>query len=110
METKTIRVDNLAGGRGHVLMTHLLGKEEMKKSARMYARVTLEPGCEIGFHKHVDESETYFVLSGTGEYNDNGTMRTISAGDVTFTPSGFSHGLLNTGNEDLVIMALILLD
>ncbi len=29
------------------------------------------------------------------------------AGDSTWTPSGSSHGLVNTGAEDLVFMALI---
>ncbi len=110
METKTVRVENLAGGRGHVLLTHVLSTKEMKESARMYAKVTIEPGCGIGFHKHEGESETYFILSGTGEYDDNGTLRTVSVGDVTFTPSGFSHAISNKGTEDLVFMALILLD
>ena len=82
----------------------------MKKSARMYAEVILEPGCEIGYHKHTGESETYYVLAGAGDYNDNGNVRKISVGDTTFTPDGFSHGLVNTGAENLVIMALILLD
>lgn len=110
MATKTVRVEGLAGGKGHVLIKHLLDADQMKRSARMYAEVTLEPGCEIGFHKHTAESETYYVLAGSGDYNDNGTIRKIGVGDVTFTPNGFSHGLLNTGSENLVIMALILLD
>lgn len=110
MATKTLRVEGLAGGKGHVLIKHLLDAEQMKRSARMYAEVTLEPGCEIGFHKHTNESETYYVLAGSGDYNDNGTIRKVGVGDVTFTPNGFSHGLLNTGTENLVIMALILLD
>ena len=33
-----------------------------------------------------------------------------SAGDVTFTPDGKGHGLTNSGDEDLVFMALIILD
>lgn len=110
MATKTVRIEGLAGGKGHVIIDHLLDAEQMKRSARMYARVTLEPDCEIGFHKHMNESETYYVLAGRGAYNDDGNVREIGVGDVTFTPHGHSHGLLNTGAENLVIMALILLD
>lgn len=110
MASKVVKIEGLAGGKGHVLIKHLLDAEQMKRSARMYAEVTLEPGCEIGFHKHTNESETYYVLSGSGDYNDNGNVRKISVGDVTFTPNGCAHGLLNTGTENLVIMALILLD
>lgn len=110
MANKVVKIEGLAGGKGHVLIKHLLDADQMKRSARMYAEVTLEPGCEIGFHKHTNESETYYVLSGSGDYNDNGNVRKITAGDITFTPNGCAHGLLNTGTENLVIMALILLD
>ena len=55
-------------------------------------------------------SETYYILSGKGIYSDNGTLRMVSAGDVTFTPDGKGHGLTNSGDEDLVFMALIILD
>lgn len=106
---KTIVVENLAGGAGHAVMKHLIGPEEMKNAARLYAEVTLEPGCEIGYHEHRGESETYYILAGTGTYNDNGEKREVRAGDVTHTPSGSGHGLLNTGTENLVLMALILL-
>ena len=50
------------------------------------------------------------ILRGEGDYNDNGTVRPVKAGDVTFTPDGKGHGLKNTGDTDLVFMALIILD
>ena len=50
-------------------------------------------------------------FTGEGEYNDNGTSwRHVKAGDITFTPDGRGHGLANTGNTDLVFMALIIKD
>lgn len=36
--------------------------------------------------------------------------RHVKAGDITFTPDGRGHGLANTGNTDLVVMALIIKD
>lgn len=36
-------------------------------------------------------------------------VRLLSA-DKTFTPDGCGHGIANTGDEDLVFMALIQLD
>ena len=35
-------------------------------------------------------------------------MTTIEAGDITFTPSGTGHGINNTGDELLEIIALII--
>ena len=72
--------------------------------------MTIEPGCSLGYHEHHGESETYYILSGKGDYNDNGTVRPVKAGDITYTPNGCGHGLENTGDENLVFMALIIYD
>lgn len=106
----TERIENMCGGDGHVIIKKLLGEKELNDKCRMYAEVTLEIGCSLGYHEHHKESETYYILSGEGEYNDNGVTRRVKAGDVTFTPDNCGHGLKNTGEEDLVFMALILLD
>ena len=63
----------------------------------------------MGYHEHHGESETYYILSGEGEYDDKGTKRMVKAGDITYTPDGRGHGLINTGDTDLVFMALIIL-
>ena len=106
----TERVENMAGGTGHVLIKRLLDEKQLNGKCRMYAEVTLEPGCSLGYHEHHNESETYYIISGEGEYDDNGTKRMVKAGDKTFTPDNCGHGLKNTGTEDLVFMALIILD
>ena len=54
------------------------------------------------------ECETYFILRGEGEYNDNGALRSVREGDVTYTSDGCGHALKNTGKENLVFMALII--
>lgn len=107
---KTEVVEHMAGGEGHVIISHLLDEKQLNGKCGLYAEVTIEPGCSLGYHEHHNESETYYVLEGEGDYNDNGTVRHVSAGDVTFTPNGCGHGLKNTTNEDLVFMALIIYD
>ena len=106
----TERIENMAGGQGHVLIKRLLNEKQLNGKCGLYAEVTLEPGCSLGYHEHHNESETYYILSGKGIYSDNGTLRMVKAGDVTFTPDGQGHGMTNTGDEDLVFMALIMLD
>ena len=110
MEPRVEIKEHMRGGKGHVIMKHLLGEKELNGKCRIYAEITLEPGCEIGYHEHHNESETYYIISGQGVYNDNGTNRPVSAGDITFTPDGFGHGLDNTGTENLELMALVILD
>lgn len=104
------RVENMAGGKGHVLIKDILGEKKLNGKCGLYSEVTIEPGCSLGYHEHHGESETYYILSGKGDYNDNGTVRPVKAGDITYTPNGCGHGLENTGDENLVFMALIIYD
>lgn len=80
------------------------------KALRTFAVATLEPGSEVGYHLHEGEMESYYIISGSALYNDNGTEVQLSAGDVTYTPSGESHGIKNISDENLVFIALIVKD
>ena len=73
-------------------------------------RVTIEPGHSLGYHEHHGESEIYYIISGKGEYSDDGSLRPVSSGDLTFTPDGHGHGMANCGEENLVFTALIVAD
>ena len=110
METKRVVKEHLAGGQGQVILDYILSDKEMHENCTMYARVTIEPGSSLGYHEHHGESETYFILSGEGEYDDNGTKRIVKPGDVTYTPNGFGHGLVPVGDAPVVFMALIIPD
>lgn len=104
------RVENMAGGQGHTIIKRLLDEKQLNGKCRLYAEVTLEPGCSLGYHEHHGESETYYIISGKGIYSDNGNLRMVGPGDVTFTPDNCGHGLTNSGDENLVFMALIIVD
>ncbi|MCI1822283.1 MAG: cupin domain-containing protein [Megasphaera sp.] len=105
-----IKKEHFFDGAGHVIFKHLLTNEQLNEKCRVYAEVTLEPGCEIGYHVHHGDAETFYILSGEGEFNDNGTVRIIKKGDVTYTPSDIGHSLINRGSANLVLMALIIYD
>lgn len=107
---KTERIEHMCGGNGHVIIKHILDEREMHGKCRLYAQVTIEPGCSLGYHEHHGESEIYYILSGKGIYSDNGTLRMVKPGDKTVTPSGCGHALSNSGDEALVFMALIIMD
>ncbi len=101
-------IEKNRGGLG-ITEAHVLLKEnEFCNKGRMFNRVVLPAGASVGNHKHEGDFEVYYILSGTGLYNDNGTEVTVNAGDVTICPEGECHGILNNGTEDLVFMALIL--
>lgn len=96
------------GGKGTMHIERLLTPAQMGEQVKMYAQVTIDVNSSLGYHLHDGDSETYYILKGKGMYNDNGVLREVGPGDVTYTPSGFSHGLENIGDDTLVFMALII--
>lgn len=107
-DREVTKVEKLNGGAGHILKELLITGEQLGEHCKMFAEVTLKPGCEIGYHKHIGDTETYYITKGSGIYSDNGNEMRVAAGDVTFCKDGDGHGLVNDGEEDLVIVALIL--
>lgn len=105
----TVTHKQMFDGDGEVISKKLLdGAEAMYGKGRVFNHVTLEPGVSLGWHIHHGDGETYYVLRGKGEYNDNGTVVEIGPGDVTFTDDGEGHAVKNTGDEPLEYIALIL--
>ena len=64
---------------------------------------SLKPGSSIGYHEQ-KEDEIYYVLSGRGEMTIDGKTFEVRPGNAILTRPGSSHGLKQTGAEDLVIM------
>ncbi len=105
-ELKTITKLNNEG-KEKMLMTDLADFDVSDPRIRLFSIVQVKPGEQVDYHMHIGESETYFILSGKGEYNDNGNKVEAIPGMVTLTPSGEGHSIKNTGDEMLVFLALI---
>ena len=99
--------ENMRGGRGSVDIRHL-EKELLPESGRLFAVVTVPPGGSIGPHEHVGETELFYFVKGEGVVADDAQRVAVRAGDAMTTPSGHSHSVENTGQEDLVLVAAIL--
>lgn len=96
------------GGTGKITVRNLLnGPDEMYNKGHVFAHTTVYPGSRIGLHMHKGDSETYYILSGTGRYNDNGSIVDVHPGDVYFCEDGESHSIEAT-NEPIEMIALIL--
>lgn len=108
-EKQVDRFDHKFGADGFITVRSLINcDKELNDKGRVFAHTTVAPHSGIGYHIHSGDTEIYYVLSGKAKYNDNGTMTTIEAGDVTFTPSGTGHGIENDSDEPLDIIALII--
>ncbi len=100
--------EHMRGGDGTVEVMSLATEEELNNNARLFGKITLKPGCSIGFHVHENESELFYVLEGEAEYSDNGELRTISEGELTVCPPGEGHSVANKSGKTVTLMALII--
>ena len=83
------------GGPGHLITTQIIDNdEELLGKGRLF--------------KENGDAEIYVIQSGEAEYNDNGTIKTVRAGDVTFTGPGEGHSLTNKKDEPVKFVALII--
>lgn len=94
-------------GKGLVHVKDLTDAKGLYHHGRLFAHVTIQPGCSIGDHPHVHETEFYYILRGEGVFNDNGKEVVVHAGDICATGFGETHGIENHSSEVLEMIALI---
>ena len=100
--------EHMRDGDGTVQLTHFItGPEELNGKGRLFSKITLNPGCSIGYHVHEGDAELFYIVKGTAEYNDAGEIRTVTAGDVTICPAGTGHGIANKTDEVVELVAVI---
>ena len=106
-EFKTEYRENMRGGNGTVEITNFVTPTELNDKGRLFANITLRPGCSIGYHVHENDSEIFYLMKGEALYNDNGVDHILTAGDVMVCPAGTGHSVANNGSEDVEICAVI---
>ena len=72
-------------------------------------RVDLAPGGVAPRHSHPGE-EIIYVLEGTFEYEVEGRLTTLSAGEVLFIPTGVVHAARNVGSTPASELATYIVD
>lgn len=89
-------------------LQHLLTMEQLDNHGRLFGKVTILPGHELVPHEHHGETETYYILSGRGIYDDDGKKVPAGPGDCFFCADGHSHGIACDGDVPVEFIALIL--
>ena len=108
-DTHTVKHnEHMRGGDGTVCVTQFMTAEEAEGHGRLFAKIEIPVGGSIGYHEHNGEFEAFYIMDGEGVINDNGEEIAVLPGDFHKCPSGSGHGVRNTGDKTLVMIALIL--
>ena len=83
-------------------------------SARMYNDdsyridpTAIHPGGSIGTHKQESGDDINYIISGRGRAFCNGVEEALKPGVMHICPKGSEHSIINTGEEDLVMLTIV---
>ncbi len=91
-----------------VFTSEKMGKATIFKSDRIMVGINaFEPGQEHKLHAHQGMDKVYQVLAGNGLFLLEGRELPMEAGTLLVAPEGVSHGIRNTGDGRLVVLAIL---
>lgn len=100
-EMKEIIVPKMNSGAGEI-------------SAKMYVDgdgkiipCRIHKGSSIGMHEHPTSDDINYVILGTGKAICDGEEEILTAGSCHICKKGSSHSIINTGDDDLVILTVV---
>ena len=96
---------------GTYFEAHMAPLAEKVGGRAMGANLTTVPPGKAAFplHHHYANEEHFFVVRGSGLLRHGTAVHLVRAGDYIVSPAGGpeqAHQLVNTGNEDLVYLAI----
>ena len=68
---------------------------------------TIHPGGSIGSHKQESGDDLNYIINGTGKAICDGVEEELKAGVMHICPKGSEHSIVNTGEEDLVMLTVV---
>ena len=109
-EHEIVRKEKANGGKGHIIIEHLLTKKRIKKNNAVCSLMLLQSQIVLQAIMNITVTAKLIIsLKGSGLYSDNGNIIEVKAGDVVFCPDGEGHGIENTSSsENLEFTALII--
>jgi quercetin dioxygenase-like cupin family protein len=85
-----------------------MGKSTLFRSDRILVGLNaFEPGQEHALHSHAGMDKVYQVLEGRGAFLLEGREESMEPGVMLVAPDGVSHGIRNTGDERLLVLAIL---
>lgn len=101
-ETKEITIPGMNQGTG------TMSAKMYMDSERKIIEYRIHPNSSIGLHKHDTSDDINYVISGSGYALCDSIKEELKPGRCHVCPKGSSHSIVNTGDEDLVILTVVI--
>lgn len=100
-EIKEITIHGMNGGTGTMSARMFMDEQGKIISTKIHL------GSSIGLHKHETSDDINYILSGTGKAVCDGQEELLKAGTCHICKKGSQHSIENTGNDDLVLLTVV---
>jgi quercetin dioxygenase-like cupin family protein len=85
-----------------------MGKSTLHESPRLLVGLNaFEPGQSHALHAHAGMDKMYYVLEGEGRFLLETGEQPMRAGDLLVAPDGVPHGVSNTSQARLLVLAVL---
>lgn len=85
-----------------------MGKSTLFESPRLLVGLNaFEPGQSHALHAHTGMDKLYYVVAGEGLFLLEGGEVPMRMGDVLVAPDGVPHGVRNSSDARLLVMAVL---
>ena len=68
---------------------------------------TIHPGGSVGVHSQDSGDDLNYIISGTGKAVCDGVEEELKPGVMHMCPKGSEHSIINTGEDDLVMLTVV---
>ena len=100
-EIKPMTIPGMNGGTG--MMTAQMYNDDNYR----IIPTTIHPGGSIGNHTQSSGDDLNYVISGTGKAVCDGIEEELKPGVMHICPRGSEHSIVNTGEDDLVMLTIV---
>lgn len=85
-----------------------MGKATLFRSERLLVGLNcFEPGQSHALHTHAGMDKVYHVVSGSGRFLLADREIDMQTGSMLIAPDGVPHGIHNSGDDRLVVLAIL---
>lgn len=100
-EINEVRLPSMNDGTGEMSVKMYMDNE------RKIIPCNIHVGGSIGKHSHPTSDDINYILSGHGKAICDGIEEILSAGTCHVCKKGSEHSIINTGDEDLVMLTIV---
>jgi mannose-6-phosphate isomerase-like protein (cupin superfamily) len=84
----------------------MLKKVPLNTDKLVFNTYFLEPRQLLNLHKHPATDELFYIVEGRGQFTVGNEQIMVDSGSTVYGPANVSHGLVNSGNKEIVMISV----